>query len=170
MNQSMKSMAEGLKTAVQMEADGYNFYNMVADTTRDSRGRQVFRTLANEELGHLNFLKSQYKSIVETGRVDSTVSLGSRQDLAGSSPIFTDEVMKRIGSAHIEMTALSIGIQLELGSIKFYEEQARKAPDADVRKFYDELVKWESGHYHALLRQQELLKEDYWSESQFAPF
>ena len=170
MNQSMKSMAEGLKTAVQMEADGYNFYNMVADTTQDSRGRQVFRTLANEELGHLNFLKLQYKSVVETGRVDSAASLGLRQDLAGSSPIFTDEVMKRIGSAHIEMSALSIGIQLELGSIKFYEDQARRAPDADVRKFYDELVKWESGHYHALLRQQELLKEDYWSESQFAPF
>jgi hypothetical protein len=32
------------------------------------------------------------------------------------------------------------------------------------------LAEWESTHYHALLEQQETLKEDYWRHNGFAPF
>jgi rubrerythrin len=68
------------------------------------------------------------------------------------------------------MSALSIGIQLELASMNYYREQAEKASNPDVSGFYTELADWETGHYNALLRQQEMLKEDFWAKGGFAPF
>jgi rubrerythrin len=68
------------------------------------------------------------------------------------------------------MSALSIGIQLELSSEQFYRQEAEAAEDPAVVKFFTELAEWESGHYHALLKQQESLKEEYWSKGGFAPF
>ena len=90
--------------------------------------------------------------------------------LSDMSPIFSDQIKSRIQDAHIEMSALSIGIQLELDAMKFYKSQAEAADDPDITNFYNELAEWESGHYHALLKQQEELKEDYWSSGGFSPF
>ena len=90
--------------------------------------------------------------------------------LSDSSPIFSEKIRSRIGEAHLEMSALSIGIQLELSAINYYKQEAGSAEDPAVKQFYRELADWESNHYNALLRQQLMLKEDYWSESGFAPF
>ena len=68
------------------------------------------------------------------------------------------------------MTALSVGIQLELAAQTFYKGQSEEASNDTVRDFFAELAEWESGHYQALLTQQEALKEDYWSTSRFSPF
>ena len=68
------------------------------------------------------------------------------------------------------MSALAIGIQLELDAQKFYRELAGTTSEPVVKKFLLELADWEAGHYQALLRQQQELKEDYWTENGFAAF
>jgi rubrerythrin len=163
-------LLEGLKKAIQTEVDGYYFYQMAADTMSDSKGRELFRKLAEEELAHKQFLERQYKSIKETGKADKSVSLGDKTDLSGDNPIFSEDLKKRIGDAHYEMTALSIAIRLELNSIQHYKAEAEAAEDEDVKDFFMELVDWETGHYDALVRQDEALKEDYWNAAGFAPF
>ena len=42
--------------------------------------------------------------------------------------------------------------------------------DAEAKRFFGELAEWEAGHHQALLRQQEELKEDYWSANGFTAF
>ena len=170
MDAATKRMTDGLAKAIQAEADGYHFYMMVTRSTSDPKGREVFHTLAQEELDHMRFLKEQYKALMETGKPDSNATLGARADLSGMSPIFSEQIQTRAKEAHFEMSALSIGVQLELSSIQFYKAEAEAASDSTVRDFYTELVDWETDHYRALLRQQEALKEDYWTESGFSPF
>jgi rubrerythrin len=68
------------------------------------------------------------------------------------------------------MTSLSIGIQLEADSMKFYRSESEATDDPEAKQFFSELAEWESGHYNALLRQYEELKEDYWSSGGFSPF
>ena len=170
MDAEVKRMTEGIAKAIQAEADGYHFYMMAARTTSDLKGREVFETLAKEELDHQRFLQIQYKALMETGKPDESAHLGNRADLSGLSPIFSEQIQARVREAHYEMSALSIGIQLELNSIQFYRSESVVASDPIVRAFYSDLVDWEAGHYHALLRQQEALKESYWSASGFAPF
>ncbi|HDS02020.1 MAG TPA: hypothetical protein ENO22_13085 [candidate division Zixibacteria bacterium] len=170
MSDEQKKLTEGLKKAISAERDGYSFYMMAAGSTEDEKGKEVFETLAREELDHMNFLRQQYDSILKTGRPDTSISLGPRKDLTGISPIFSDKLKSRISDAHIEMSALSIGVQLELDAIRFYQEQAKETSYPDVRRFYQELADWETGHYNALWEQQQQLKEDYWSTGGFAPF
>ena len=170
MEESSKRIADGLRTAIQMESDGNHFYIMAANSIADPKGKMVFLTLADEELRHGNFLRTQYKSIIDTGTIDTKAELGPRADLSGSSPIFSPDILPRIKKAQAEMSALSIGITLELASMSFYDRQADNETDPGVKAFYKELASWESNHYQALLRQQDLLKEDFWAKGGFAPF
>lgn len=164
------SMIEGLQKAIQSERDGHSFYMMAANSTEDLKGKNVFAMLAKEELDHMQFLKAQYDSVLKTGKPDRSAKLGPRADLSGGFPIFTDGIRARIKDANFEMSALSIGIRLELDAMKFYQSQSQAANDPEIKGFYAELADWESGHYHALLKQQEALKEDYWSAGGFSPF
>jgi rubrerythrin len=159
-----------LRHAIKAERDGHSFYRMAADSSKDPKAKEVFGQLAREELDHLEFLTQHYEAALKTGRPSESAALGKRVDLSGSSPIFSSGIKDRLREAHLEMSALSIGIRLELDAMNFYRSHAEDADNPDVRKLYNELAEWEAGHYEALLRQQEALKEDYWSESRFSPF
>lgn len=163
-------LKEALIKAIQAERYGYSFYMMAARSTDDAKGREIFETLAAEELNHMHFLSEQYNSFAATGKANLSIKLGGRRDLSGSSPIFSDNLKARIRDAHYEMSALAIGIQLELDSMNFYKTQAEEMSDPEIKKFFTELAEWETSHYDALLRQQESLKGDYWSSAGFAPF
>ena len=170
MDESTEALSRALFDAIKAEADGYSFYKMAANSSQDEKGRTVFEQLAGEELDHKRFLAAQYRSVQETGKIDATVKLGQRADLSGASPIFSEQIRSRLREAQFEMSALSIGIQLELSSMRYYKEQADGQTDPAVKQFFGELADWEKGHYEALLRQQESLKDDYWSGSGFSPF
>ena len=165
-----ETLAAGLLQAIKGERDGHSFYQMAATCSEDAKAKEVFARLADEELDHLRFLTKQHESILQTGRPDESVKLGSPLNLSAMSPIFSDTIKTRVKDAHFEMSALSIGVQLELSAMNFYLERSREAPDDTATKFYAQLADWESGHYHALLKQQEGLKEDYWSAGGFSPF
>lgn len=170
MNSANQRVTDGLQQAIRTETDGYHFYTMAANSVQDPKGREVFSHLAQEELSHLRFLKVQYQSFMEKGGPDVKARLGPRTEWGGDNPIFSEKIHKHLVDAHFEMSALSIGIQLELSSEQFYRGEAESVADPAAKKFYNELADWESGHYHALLKQQESLKEAYWSQGGFAPF
>jgi rubrerythrin len=170
MTDKKQLLAQGLLDAYKAEQYGHNFYLMAANSTSDPKGKEVFETLAAEELDHARFLKTQYDSVLMTGKVSASASLGRRLDLAGMWPIFSDGLKARIKEANFEMTALSIGIQLERDAMAFYKSQADQADDPEIKKMFMMLSEWEAGHYQGLLRQYDALKEDFWSTSGFAPF
>ena len=166
----IKRLTDGLKKAIQAEIEGYHFYMMAAQNTSDAKGKEVFQMLAGEEQVHANFLRAQFKSFTDSGKADSSAKLGKPNILDSGSPVFSDSLKSRIGSAHYEMTALSIGIQLELNAVKFYRAEMEASNDDAVKAFYRDLMEWEQGHYKALLKQHDSLKEDFWNEANFAPF
>jgi hypothetical protein len=52
---------------------------------------------------------------------------------------------------------------------RIYRTESQKATDPVVKAFYAELAEWESGHYELLVRQQQLLQEDFWLANNFYP-
>ena len=170
MNDSAKILADGLLKAIKAEREGHSFYRMAAETSQDAKAKDVFGQLAQEELHHVEFLTQHYESVLKTGKTSDSAKLGKRLSLTESFPIFSDAIKARLREAHFEMTAVSIGIKLELDAMQFYKAQANAADDPGAKQFFNELAEWESGHYQALLRQQEELKEDYWSAGGVSPF
>ena len=143
---------------------------MAATATEDAQGRRVFADLAEDERQHEDFLKKQYDALKTTGSIDASISLPPAREFPTHHPIFSAELQKRASSAHYEMSALSVGIQLEMSSIKFYEGEAAAIAEAPVRDFYQKLAAWEREHLFALQRQADELKEDYWRDAGFSPF
>jgi len=170
MDESTRKVAEALKKAIQAEIEGQHFYRMAASQCTDPKGREVFLQLAEDEVVHERFLRAHYQSLLEHGVPDGSVKLARATAYEGSSPIFSPALKSRIKDAHFEMTALAVGIQLELGAVDFYKQASQLASDTALSDTLLELSEWEAGHYQALLRQQEELKEDYWSASGFTPF
>ncbi|MFH1811348.1 MAG: ferritin family protein [Pseudomonadota bacterium] len=170
MIEANKVVAELLFKAITAEHDGEHFYRMAADRTEDEQAQQVFRRLADEERGHQEFLRAQHKAVSQTGQIDSRIKLGIPSDLSSASPIFSEEFKGRIKDAHFEMSSLSIAIHLEKSAMAYYAECARTVEDPAVQRFFEELTQWETGHYRALLRQQDMLKDDFWSEAGFSPY
>jgi rubrerythrin len=167
---SLAPVIHAIEKAIQAEIEGHHFYRMAAGATTDPQGREVFETLAAEELHHAEFLRTQHRSLEGTGRIDPSASLGDPLALVGSSPIFSVRLKARAAQAHFEMTALSVGIQLEADAQAFYRRTAEEASAPEVKAFLLRLAEWESGHYHGLLAQQKTLEEEYWAANRFAPF
>jgi len=100
--------------------------------------------LLEEELRHAEFLEAQYASLLEKGTADSSVELKGEEE--GEGRIFSEDLYRRAGEAHFEM----------------YKAEAEQAADPEVVEFFETLAKWESSHYHRLLKEQKALQADYW--------
>ncbi len=170
MGDTKMTLKEGLRQAIEAEIDGYHFYMMAAGKCEDEKGCQIFEQMAQEEMEHVRFLRAQYAAVEKDGKPSPKVKLTAHKPLDKMSPIFSEKIRGRLKDAHFEMSALSIAIQMELSATNFYRDRANESSDAEVKQFYMELSRWESGHYNALLSQQQSLKEDYWADGGFSPF
>lgn len=170
MSEAIKEMADGLRKAMLAERTGYEFYKMAARNTQDADGKATFEHLAAEEQEHFEFLRKHYASLTEKGEWATGVKLGAQKPTTAEAPIFSAQLHDRIKAAHFEMSALAVAVQLELNGINHYKMMAEKASSPDAKKFFQELVVWETGHYDALIKQQQLLQEDYWNAAGFEPF
>ncbi len=159
---------DGLRTALQTELNGIEFYRMAAEKTEDTKGKRVFEMLATDEHKHFEALRKQYVSLANKNEWQS-IDLGDAYVFEGESPIFSTELKERLKGKHFEMTALSIGAMLESNSIDFYRRMKEENDDPDAVKLYGQLQKWEEGHLEAITKQLDLLKEEYWAEQGFAP-
>ena len=75
MNKKTEEILQGLKTAIEAELTGHEFYKNAAKTTSDPVGKETFSRMAEEEIGHFNYLRHQYKSVLEKGEYDFTKKL-----------------------------------------------------------------------------------------------
>ena len=170
MDPALERMAEGLRKAMQAEREGQHFYLMAAAVTKDDKARAVLAGLAEEEAEHFRFLQAQLASLLEKESVDPSLDPGEGKALEGPHPIFSESIRARIGNAHFEMTALSVGMQLERAAVEFYTAEAEAVADPRMKSFYRRLARWEQGHFDALHAQAEALQEDYWNRGGFSPF
>lgn len=163
-------LIEGIRLAMLNERAGADFYTMAARVTTDPQGREVFLVLAAEEALHLRFLKEQY-ALVAAGKLPAPlISATHGAELGTESPIYSAELLDRLGEAHFEMSALAVGLKLEHEAIAHYRALAAASNAPEARHFFEKLVAWEQGHASALSRQQARLLESYWQAAGFAPF
>src|SRR5512136_3038092 len=119
MPQTRNQLLAGLKEAILTEQSGSQFYTMAADNTKDPQGQEVFRQLARDEAEHKDWLQRQYRHLLE-GTAWEEFQAKPHAELSGPSPVFSARLRSRIGEAHWEMTALSVGLALEDATIVRY--------------------------------------------------
>jgi len=169
MTKQTKEILEGLKTAIEAEITGHEFYKNAAKSTKDPMGKETFAQMAEEEMGHFNYLRHQYNSVLEKGDYDFSKKLIKKKKEHAANPIFSEEIKNRIKDSHFEVSALTIGMKLELDAMTFYRSCAKKTKNKEVKEFYNELADWEQDHYLAFEKQLDVLKQEYFQANNFIP-
>jgi len=162
-------MLDALKTALEAELTGHAFYKNAAANTKDPMGKKTFARMAEEEMGHFNYLRHQYQAVLETGNYDFSKKLGKGDPAHAGNPIFSEELKARIKDSHFEVSALTIGMKLEMEAVKYYTTCADAARSPEAKQLYSRLADWERDHFVAFKRQLEMLKEEYFQANNFIP-
>jgi len=143
------SVKEAIETAIQMEKDGYAFYNKAAAQTSSDMGRSVFESLANDELVHLDVFQKLFDDKFGESEWDDLVNSNKKYS---EIPIFPKDlkIIEGINPDADELDALRIAIDSEKEAIDYYTEIRAKSYDDNVNKIIDMIIEQEKNHYFLL--------------------
>lgn len=170
-----------LRRGMQIERDGFKFYQEAAERAVGERGKNMFLGLAADEEKHLRLLMIEYRAL-ESGQgwIDPTQALDqdfdldpANPDLPGTeypeeSPIFTPS---RQPSLEGDVAALEFGMETEKMSYDLYAKSAAEATNATAKQTFEFLAREENHHYEILQSSLDYLLDNqtWWDDEQF-PF
>ena len=163
------SAADGLAIAIQTEIEGYEFYKIAAQKSKDDGAKKMFLSLADDEVKHRDMLNDQYQLMIQ-GKDFKPFRKPPKSKFKVKSPVFSKEFLESKKKKNFEMSALSIGIMLEQNAIDFYREQKESSGDLKIKKFFADLAEWEGNHLRALIAQKRFLQRAIFDEARFEPF
>ena len=141
-----------LSTALEMEEKGKNFYERAIRTAKNELGRDIFRTLMEDEIIHMDRIRKIYTSLSDNQAwSEEWKGLKVKHDNLGD--LFRNMAKKhgaKITAETSDLEAIEVGIDFESRSVSFYEEQLTKATDPLEQEFIEEMVAEERSHHAAL--------------------
>jgi rubrerythrin len=163
---SENSALELLKNAILLEKRGKAFYRTAAEQSTNSDVSDFFRTMAEEEVKHVEILSEQYKALKKNGVfcAPDTSATGSV-----SEHVLTPRVKSRLSAADFEAAAISAAMLMEERAIALYAQRAEETTDPEEEKLYRWLADWEKEHLAFLAAIDQELKENIWNDNGFWP-
>lgn len=151
MKKISKQVETAIKEAIKLEINGRKFFNHAAEVTHHPRGKKMFLFLAKEEVKHLETFGKMFTSILKGGDWKKYVK---DEELKQEAPLIEKlkENMKN-EEGKGETQALSIGMELEMGAVHFFEKAAEEADDPVAKKIFQEIAEEEKFHYDLLQAQ-----------------
>ncbi len=154
-----------IRQAILNEIEGYEFYKL-ASTKGSEEIKAAFKELADEELKHVEFLKTLFE-VINTNDSDE-MKLDLQEALPSPGIFKWEKVGKELNS--FAMSVFSIGMQMEKDSIEFYQNAKDLTNINAVKELFDILIEWEKVHLDQFTTQYNLYKEEWWAEQSFSPF
>jgi Fur family ferric uptake transcriptional regulator len=142
---------DALRIAIATERSGLEFYGRAATITKDERGREVFRKLAEEEAHHLTTLERRYEELLARDpQLDSRPTFlffkGAAHGLFARG---AEELLRGVDDQH----ALLIGIRCERGSHRFFRKYGERFEDSEGKQIFLEFAAEEREHLDLLIRE-----------------
>jgi rubrerythrin len=148
MANSQPGALQALRTAIQMEKDGKQYYQRMSKKSGNSLGKKLFQSLAAEEDLHLQKFTQIYQAI-DSHREWPKVEL-VLQDRTELKTLFADAGLN-IKPSTGELSDIQTAMDMENKTRDFYQQQAEKTASYIEKKYYQTLAGEESVH-HALLQ------------------
>ena len=157
---STDQIKEALKTAIQMERDGHDFYRKAASQTSSEMGEKVFNSLAEDEIVHLNTFQKIFEENIGKQEWDALVNSSNKY---ANLPVFPKDLKGDGGADTNELDALNMAMKAESEAIEFYTKMLGGIEDEDVRKIISEIIEQEKSHYLILEEEfNHLSNTGYW--------
>ncbi len=142
----MPTVEEAILTAIEFENRVRDTYRGAETAATDDTGRRVFKLLADEEQGHIDYLESRLKQ----WRDDGTITVESMDSVVPPLEKIAErqqDLQKGLegNDRGNEIKMLQKAHELELKTSEFYSEMV-EAMEADVKKMFARFVEIEDGH------------------------
>ena len=134
------------KTALEYEKNIRDLYTTAISIIDDERGKAIFKTLAEEEQSHIDFLEYSIETLKSDGKIN-------HEQLKTSIPD-TDNILKNIESMKIKIPermlgdvkrVLSSALKLEIETTEYYQK-AFDSTEGDIKVVMGKFVEIEQRH------------------------
>lgn len=143
------NVKDAIKTAIQMEKDGYSFYQKAAAQTSSDMGKTVFKSLAADELLHLEVFEKLFNEKVGKEEWYNLVNTSNKY---ADIQIFPKDLkqVEGVNPDTNEIDALRMAMDSEQRAIDYYTKIRDCSSDDEVNKIIDEIINQEKNHYNIL--------------------
>jgi len=152
--QLLKDMDALLKTAIKGEVDGYTFYNLMAEQSKNPEAKRRLENLRDDEKRHKAILTDLYKK-----HVGGEIGQLPEHGLGALATVFEKGKLKDIKT---EMEYINLAIEAELAATKFYSESAEKIDDPVMKGILENLSEEENSHYDILMAEKQAMGGNYY--------
>jgi rubrerythrin len=162
MTTDTKAALTALQQALDLERQGHEFYIRAAERTVDATGKQMFLSLAGDEVLHQTFIQRQIDSLAQDGGWVPPEDLPA-VDADLNTPLFPAgavELQKAIRPDASDLDALLFALKIENDSFALYADQAKQATDPNAKRLYAYLVEAERTHFNLLMSNYESLNSN----------
>lgn len=152
------NILHALDIAIEREKGAHDFYSQAAEVTHDTKGKEMFVWLAQQELGHFNSLRRLKEALLESG---GDVSLGhlSPEDEKAIATMPASEAAGEVTPSTTATEALQGAAENERASIELYRRLERSTSDPGARAMFDGLVGEEQTHLLVLEAEYKALEQ-----------
>jgi len=145
----IENVKDAIRTAIQMEQEGYSFYLKAAAQTSSEMGRTVFKSLAADELLHLEVFQKLFDEKVGKEEWNNLITSGKKY---ADIQVFPKD-LKKIEGANPdtnEIDAIRIAMDSEKKAIEYYTKINQNVTSDEFKEIINEIIEQEKNHYSLL--------------------
>ena len=160
MKEQIKNITQALKTALQMEIEGQEFYHKAWQKSDNLLAKKLFQHLVDQENVHIQKIQEIYQGIESrAGWPEKETTFKHERSLKSVFKEAIDSMNMDIKVSSGEIEALQTAMNMEDNSYSFYKSRAEEATTSAEESFYRTKTAEERGHYLTLLDSYEYLKD-----------
>lgn len=144
--QEKPTVEQAIHLAIELEHKIRDVYRDALVKATDETGKRVFKLLADEEQGHVDFLEFRLKEWKRDGKITLkklATSVPSRKEISGLTKGLKASLASKDRGEEVEM--LKKAEEVERQTSEFYRSMVEEMED-DVRKMFEHFLEIEEGH------------------------
>jgi len=160
---------EAIQTAIQLEKDGRQFFELAAEETKNELGKKMFQKLAADEIRHLVTFEKMFKTLADPKTWKELMKSGPPRE---RMPFFAEKAENRSPAEKGagEVSALRQALEVERRAIDFFKKVAEEARDPEASRIFELIAEEEVSHYDLIQAQiDSVTNSGFWFDvSEFA--
>ena len=148
-------LKEALRTALDFEEKGCKIYKEAESKTKNPIVEKTFRYLAEQEQNHIN----EIKEFIRQERANVELKEDSLENTKNFFTTTIDEFKEKTELSKDDIKAHETALELEQNSYDFYNGEAEKTNDGELKKFFEFLMEQENTHYMLIQKAYAYIKD-----------
>lgn len=160
MKEALDERSQALKTALQMEIDGKEFYQKSGAKSSNLLVKRLFQHLAEQEDIHYRAIEEIYQRVTNRQAwPEKETPFAGDKSLRNVFREAIDSLGKKAQATSGEIEAIKTAMQMEDRSYSFYRSRSEEANSLVEKVFYQALTAEERSHYLALVDSYDYLSD-----------